>query len=399
MPETARDEMMGTKDKYGKHDGVIAYHGYMSFAPGEGTPEIAHEIGVKLAERLWSNRHQVVVATHLDKENHLHTHFVINNVSFADGIKFRRTPKDYYNMQKESDALCREYGLSVIENPKRGKSKQYAEWQADKQGKPTYRNMIKSDVDAAIRESMTERQFFDSLRKKGYEIKRGQDITVRHIGRDRGLKLQRNFGDDYSIEAIRERILAQDKPERYIIPPNPPPKQARFRGNKISKVKMTGLKALYFYYLYRLGALPKKREPNPNRVYFLFREDIRHIQNISRETRLLVNHNIETDVQLTAYKENVARQINTAYEERRQLRNRIRRAGNDAEMESAKAEITALTEKLKELRREVRHCENIAERSDEMRKKLQQERENQSRENQKTKDKEMGKNDLFRRRR
>ena len=42
------------------------------------TPELAHEIGVKLAQRLWSERYQVLVATHLDKENHLHNHFVLN---------------------------------------------------------------------------------------------------------------------------------------------------------------------------------------------------------------------------------------------------------------------------------------------------------------------------------
>ena len=62
----------------------------------------------------------MLVATHLDKENHLHNHFVLNTVSFIDGIKFYRSEKDYYDMQKESDRLCREYGLSVIENPSAG---------------------------------------------------------------------------------------------------------------------------------------------------------------------------------------------------------------------------------------------------------------------------------------
>ena len=74
-PATARMEMMAIKKRFGKEDGTVAYHGYQSFAPGEATPEIAHRIGVQLAQRLWGDRYQVVVATHLDKENHLHNHF------------------------------------------------------------------------------------------------------------------------------------------------------------------------------------------------------------------------------------------------------------------------------------------------------------------------------------
>ncbi len=115
-PSTARDEMLAVKKRFGKENGTVAYHGYQSFAPGEATSELAHEIGVKLATRLWGDRYQVIVATHLDKENHLHNHFVLNTVSFADGIKYHRTRKDYHEMQTVSDALCREYGLSVIEH-------------------------------------------------------------------------------------------------------------------------------------------------------------------------------------------------------------------------------------------------------------------------------------------
>ena len=86
---------------------------------------------LKLATRLWGDRYQVIVATHLDKENHLHNHFVLNTVSFADGIKYHRTRKDYHEMQAVSDALCREYGLSVIEHPQQGRGKQYGEWRAE----------------------------------------------------------------------------------------------------------------------------------------------------------------------------------------------------------------------------------------------------------------------------
>ena len=180
--------------------------------------EMAHEIGLKLAKALWGEKYQVLVATHLDKSNHLHNHFVVNTVSFIDGIKYHRTEKDYYDMQRESDRLCREYGLSVIEHPQRGKSKHYGEWRAEQEGRPTYLSLIKADVDAAIRQSMTERQFFYHLRQMGYDIKVGKDITVRAPGRDSGRKLMRNLGEAYSLENIRRRILAQRRPQREAAP-------------------------------------------------------------------------------------------------------------------------------------------------------------------------------------
>ena len=111
-PTTARSEMMAVKKRYGKDEGIMAFHGYQSFAPGECTPAMAHEIGVKLAEELWGSRFQVVVATHLDKAHHLHNHFVVNSVSFADGLRYHRSKQDYRDMRNASDRLCREYGLS-----------------------------------------------------------------------------------------------------------------------------------------------------------------------------------------------------------------------------------------------------------------------------------------------
>lgn len=370
QPQTARDEMMATKRHYGKDEGVVAYHGYQSFAPGEATPEMAHEIGVRLAQQLWGDRYQVIVATHLDKANHLHNHFVLNNVSMVDGRKYYRSNQDYYRMQQESDALCREYSLSVIENPKPGKSKHYGEWKAEQDGKQTWRGIVKSDVDAAIRGSMTERQFWDNVRKLGYEIKQGKDISLRPPGKERFVRLCRNFGDDYTIEGIRRRILAQTRPERRAIPPDPLPKKVHFKGTLHKARRMTGLRALYFYYLYRMGVLPKKREPNPKRVYFLFREDIRFIQNIARETRLLAAHGIDTAEQLAAYKDGLVAQFRMLCTNRKRLRYQARSIQDEEKVAAIKSEIASLSMKIGELRREMKLCEDIEMRSGVMRDKI-----------------------------
>lgn len=397
----ARSQMMATKEKFGKVNGIVAYHGYQSFAPGEATPQMAHEIGMKLAERLWGEKYQVIVATHLDKANHLHNHFVVNTVSWKDGIRYHRTEQDYYRMQTESDKLCREYGLSVIEEPQRGRSKQYGEWKAERDGKPTCRGMVRADFDQAVLESMTERQLWDNLYKKGYRIKFGKDISLRPPGKERGLKLCRNFGEDYSIESIRTRILANTRPQRRIIPAEKMPRKMKFAGKLNTARRITGyqpgsgLRALYFSYLYKMGALPKKRQQSPERVYFLFREDIRFIQNIARETRLLVKHSIDTTGQLSAHRDGLAAKISALSENRKRLRQQVRRTHDPDEQAGIRSEISALSVQIGGLRREVRLCEDIETRSADMRDKIRRAAEEQD----KSQGKEINRDEPFRRRR
>ncbi|MCL2301558.1 MAG: relaxase/mobilization nuclease domain-containing protein [Firmicutes bacterium] len=307
QPDTARSEMLRTKRLHDKEGGVVAYHGYQSFAPGESSPELAHKIGVRLAEQLWGERFEVLVATHLDKANHIHNHFVVNTVSFVDGFRYYRSEKDYYNMRQASDDLCREYGLSVIEQPQPGQSRHYAEWQATQQGKPTYHGMMQADLDRAIAWAMTERQFFDNLRAMGYSVKRGEDITVRAAGRDRGLKIQRNFGDDYSLESIRRRILEQARPRR---PEPEPTRQVRvflLRGTFQHTRRLKGFRALYFHYLYLLGKLPRHRQRPPEKVRPVYRGELIKIDQISRELRLLCEHEIDTPEQLAAFKKTASK--------------------------------------------------------------------------------------------
>jgi len=393
FPETARDEMMATKSKFSKPDGTIAYHGYMSFAPGESTPAQAHEIGMKLAKKLWGDRYEVVVATHLDRVNHLHCHFVINTVSFKDGRKFYRSERDYYNMRKESDALCHEYGLSVIEHPQQGKSKHYSEWNADRKGQPTYRGMVKNDIDTCIRRSMTESQFYGKLRKLGYEIKSGKDISVKAFGRERFVRLERSFGEDYSIGGIRRRILVQTRPE--VPQPYPEPKiKYKFKGMFHKPHRKTGLRALYIYYLYRLGAIPKSREPSPKQIYYAFREDIRYIRRISEETRLLVKHDIDTDVQLNSYMQELQNQIDLLNNQRKLLRNKLRSDKDVGKQVDMKSEISELSKRMGSLRREVSLCNEIERRSQDILGKLQIERNKN-----KSKGKDIVKNEQLRRRR
>ena len=379
-PSTAREEMIAVKKRFGKEDGTIAYHGYQSFAPGEATPEMAHEIGVKLAQQLWGDKYQVVVATHLDKANHLHNHFVLNTVSFVDGIKYYRSAKDYHDLQVASDALCREYGLSVIENPRPGKGKHYGEWRAEQEQRPTWRGIVRSDIDEIIRQSMTERQFFDNLRKRGYEVKMGKDISVRPPGKERFVRLERNYGEDYSLEGIRRRILMQQRPERPMPEPERKVRRAKLRGDFKNTRKVTGFRALYFHYCYLLGIFPRSKPKSNKRLHFLLREDLAKLDAISEETKLLVRNHIDTAEQLSSYKEGLETKIKLLAADRKALYRKQRTVSvktDDDTLARVKEQITAISRELSALRKEVGLCEDIAIRSGVIKEKIRAVREDE----------------------
>lgn len=395
-PATAREEMIAVKKRFGKEDGTVAYHGYQSFAPGEATPELAHEIGVKLAHQLWGDKYQVIVATHLDKDSHLHNHFVVNTVSFLDSIKYHRTEKDYYEMQRASDALCREYGLSVIEEPQHGKSKQYGEWRAEQEGRPTWRGLIRTEIDEVICQSMTERQFFDNLRKRGYEIKVGKDISVRPPGKERFVRLTRNFGEEYTLDGIRNRILSQSRR----VLPEPEPKRkvycARVKGDFKTARKITGFRALYFHYCYLLGIFPKNQPKNNKRLNFLLREDLVKLDAISEEARLLARNHIDTAEQLSSYKEGLEAKIESLTADRKALYRKQRTVAVKADedrLSAVREQITAVSKELSALRKEVRLCDDIAIRSGVIREKIKAVREDEQ-----SQGKENKRDEQFRRR-
>ena len=371
-PATARQEMQAVKKRFGKEKGVIAYHGYQSFAPGECTPELAHEIGVKLARQLWGDRYQVLVATHLDRENHLHSHFVINTVSFVDGKKFYRSGRDYLAMREASDALCREYGLSVIEAPQPGKTKHYAEHQAEQNGKPTWRSLIKRDVDTALRQSMTERQFFHALQRMGYEVKVGADVSVRPQGKERFFRLGRNLGEDYTPAGIRRRLLEQSRPEREY---HPQPRKVKFHGKMKPARKAVGFRALYYHYCYLLGIFPRNKRRLPRRAPPALREELLRGERFSQEVRLLSQYKIDTMEQLEAYQGKVEDNLKGLLSQRDVLYHEFRTVAVQSDPERkdrVKQEISTLTGQIKKLRKEIALCQDIVLRSEKMRENLEQ---------------------------
>ena len=260
--ETAYQDMVATKKRYHKMDGVQGYHLVQSFVKGEVTPELAHQIGMELAERLLQRKYEAVITTHLNTE-HYHNHIVFNSVSMEDGKKYHSNSRSYYeDVRKASDALCLKYGLSVIE-PKNGKGKSYAQWMAEQDGKPTWRTSIRLDIRDAVAESFTWKQFLEQMKQRGYQWKLNRKyIALKAPGMERYIRL-RSLGKHYSEESIRQWIL---QPKSRI----PAGKEGDSRS---PKKKLKGIQALYYSYLYQMGALKQK----PKRISPVLRADIRKL--------------------------------------------------------------------------------------------------------------------------
>ena len=366
----AKEQFVETKRRFDQMDGRTCYHGYQSFRAGEVDADTAHRIGVALAKELWGDRFEVVVATHLNTD-HYHNHFVINSVSSVDGRKFSNRKPDYARMREVSDRLCKEHQLSVIKNP-HGKGKSYAQWAAEKNGKPTYQSMVQADIDRAILASTTWRDFNRVMEQMGYTFKwfkkNGQQLEHQVAippGAKKGVRLDR-LGEEYTLDGITQRILRNMR-KRIPFPEaeNRRLGRYRYRGNFKKHEKATGLRALYFYYCYRLKIIVNK-PASVKRVPAFLRDDIVKLDKRIAETRFLGKYKIETADDLAGRKQYADNQIQVLTEQRKELYNalkRIKRKGDSEEISATKEKISALSDELKQLRREVKLCESIAERS------------------------------------
>ena len=209
----AYERMTATKKRFGKTGGNVAYHGYQSFQTGEITPEEAHKIGLETARRMWGKEYEIVVTTHLNTGN-LHNHFVINSVSFKTGRKFENHISDHHRLREISDAVCLEYGKSVLKEAEfyGGKKKEY--W-LKQSGGMSHRELLKADIDAALAQSTNFKAFEIRLKDMGYEIRRDgrfAHYSVKAPSWQRAVRLER-LGKEYTPAAIRERLLGN---QRYI---------------------------------------------------------------------------------------------------------------------------------------------------------------------------------------
>lgn len=370
-PDKARDQFVMVKEQYNKTGGIQAYHGYISFKDTDNlSPDLAHQIGMEFAGRVWGERFQVVVTTHLNTKC-LHCHYVINSVSLVDGKRLQNKEKAWFYFRHIADEVCREYGLSVVEKPDRNKEPDYVTLQ-DKQltmkeqaGIPTRRNLVRAAVDEAVENSRTMAEFKRYLSAMGYKYRISENLkywSVTADGWKQPVRLYR-LGENYTNVRIQERIAEND----LYMSINAKPFQTAFYVPKeysdIRKVKGS-LYNLYLYYCYRLGYFNKPNEKQSlrdyNRLHHLLREDLMKVDKYSQEAELLGKNRIETSEQLFSYKESLQKELETLTDDRKHLRNKLRRNISEIESAEVKAAISQISQRLSKLRKEISLCDDIA---------------------------------------
>lgn len=122
---TSYEEMALTKKFFHKEGKTLGYHIIQSFKGYEVPPEKANQIGKELAEELWGDKYQVVICTHINKQN-VHNHIILNSVSFVDGSKYHNSNVEIAFLKETDDEICMKYGLSILNTYKANKEKEIA---------------------------------------------------------------------------------------------------------------------------------------------------------------------------------------------------------------------------------------------------------------------------------
>ena len=219
-------------------------------------------------------------------------------------------------------------------------------------GRVSQRDLIRLDIDETISLNTNFRDFCRDIEDRGYILEyRGSFLRIRPDAGRKFFRLDR-LGDGYTVEDIKERLRENYESRRNVT------------GNFIlrKREKAKGLYALYLHYLYLLGALPEVKT-DYRELNAAMREDSVKMKRYSDEAKMLVEHNIVTDKNLTDYAGAINREIVALCMSRGKLKNKLRRMHVSSEMADIKKEIREKSDRIKALRREVMLCRDIAERS------------------------------------
>lgn len=218
---TAHTSFLKTREDNKVSGSVLARHLIQSFLPGEATPEMAHQIGLELCKKILKDEYEFVLSTHIDK-GHIHNHIIFNNVNMVSGKCYQSNKKSYHQIRYQSDKLCKENNLSVIdgfyESYKRKYKTNGKSWYENEQSKKgtSWKSKLQFDIDRAIKQSNDWDDFIKRMAALDYEIKYGKHIAFRRKDKERFTRAK-TIGEDYTEDRLKERILDNTNQRTYTV--------------------------------------------------------------------------------------------------------------------------------------------------------------------------------------
>ena len=379
--QNAYAEMIAVQRRFGLRGKVVGYHGIQSFKVGEVTPEQAFEIGKETARRLWGGKYQVLVTVHLNTDN-IHCHFVVNPVSFKDGSKFQNKIGDHKELRKVSDQICREHGLSVLENSEfysKGKKKEY--W-VHKAGRKTHRDYLREDVEYCLSFATNPREFESQLYALGHTLDPVRfSVKAKHW--ERAVRLK-SIG--FTKEIINSRLHenAENRYRLVTLEYRPPYRPKRFPlEDELRKLDSAidhsydaaaVLVDMIFYLVITVIQIVAELAD-----VMLLSPDLRaaekDLKELVADYRFLKENDIHSVADLQANIDESKVQLSDLERERSNISNRIRRPKSPEEQTENKERRKAVSKQMKPVRERFHRAERILEKSPHLYELLKQEHE------------------------
>lgn len=311
------DTFSSTKKDYKKMDGRQGYHFIISFKPGEATVEQVYKMADKWCQEYLGEDYDYVFAVH-DDQKHLHAHVIFNSVSRTTGYKYHYAKNDWEkHIQPVTDRLCEEIGLPKLEYEEwKTTGKHYAEHMAEKEKKPTKKDILLADIDAAISQAINYPDFLNRMNEMGYQVwegfskKKGKAFLYFKSPEMQNSRRSYSLGRGYDLRDIKDRISGKPIPgwqisEHKKINPSPRIKAVPETGTAFIRIPYMRVRQqrIIFVTSFQLGYV--KRFYRAKHIYSpyvkrnaSYRKDIRRVDQLAQNCGFLFEHRIRNQKEL-----------------------------------------------------------------------------------------------------
>lgn len=304
---------------------------------------------------MFGERYQFVVCTHLDKE-HLHNHIVINPISIVDGKRYHNSMKDIYKLREISDEVCKEYGLSIIDEPK-GKGQSRNEYYQAR----SYIREIKQDMDDAIIRNYDFDSFIKDMKLEGYEFIEVEGMPcILHPNFSKAIPIAL-LGQKYSLDSIDKRIK-KSEPTFVKLKITYKQKEANALYQMYKEHKLNGFLKDVVKFQILIGILPNYAARKV-KLSKEMRRECRKLDLITNATTIVAKNNIETLEKLDLKIDELKGQLSYFQTHRKQYYAKSYKESDLIEKAKLSDSAKQLTPQIKELRKDIKSLEYIKEHS------------------------------------